>query len=141
MKTLREIRKEAGISQDILAARLAEKRGCKAYQGPISAMERGASSPTVKRLADYLEALGYSLRVQAVRVPASSEGGGQGEISELLDLESLMGKLPRAKDTRVKDTREEIETLIEKKELPIAPDNILTEQDPLESLILGILKK
>lgn len=141
MRTLRQLRKEAGISQDILAERMAEMRGGSAYQGPISAMERGTSSPTIRRLSDYLEALGYTLKVQAVRVSASPEGGGQGEISEILDLESLMGKLPRAKDTRAKDTREDIETLIEQKKLPLDCDHTLTEQDPLESLILGILKK
>lgn len=139
MKTLRQIRKAAKISQDILAARLAEKRGCKAYQGPISAMERGESSPTVKRLADYLEALGFSLRIQAVKIPGTELNENHLTSTDLieLDLESLLGAGPRAKDTgetapRAKDTREIIEDKL---------NEININQDPLESLILGILKK
>lgn len=165
MKTLRQIRKEAGISQDILAARLAEKRGCKAYQGPISAMERGESSPTVRRLFDYLEALGFSLIIQAVKntqVSLNENHLNSTKIPDLngnslistkivdfnendlistdlieLDLESLLGTGHRAKDTgetapRVKDTREIYKDEIEDK---------IINQDPLESLILGILKK
>lgn len=165
MKTLRQIRKTAGISQDILAARMAEMRGGSAYQGPISAMERGTSSPTVKRLSDYLEALGFSLKIQAVKIPGTelnknhlnsikipdlngnslnstkmvdfNENGLTSSDLIELDLESLLGPGSRAKDTRknaprAKDTHEIIEDTIK---------DININQDPLESLILGILKK
>lgn len=54
MKTLRELRKETGVSQETLAQLLATIRGGRAYQGPISNIERGEVSPTVKRLSDIL---------------------------------------------------------------------------------------
>lgn len=96
MKTLRDLRKESGISQVSLAEILSGIRGGGAFQGPISNIERGEVSPTVRRLSDILEALGYELRIEARR----------GRERVPLALESLMGKLPRAKDAPVKDDQE-----------------------------------
>ena len=102
MTTLKQLRKEAGVSQDTLAKTLATIRGGGAYQGPISNIERGEVSPTVKRLSDYLEALGYTLQVTAVRLADPEQGVGQGVKTEIsIDLESLLGKSSRAKDTGV----------------------------------------
>lgn len=96
MKTIRDIRKGCGISQVSLAEILSGIRGGGAFQGPISNIERGEVSPTVRRLSDILEALGYELHIEArkgrERVP--------------LDLASLMGKCSRAKDAPVKDSQE-----------------------------------
>jgi len=96
MKTLRDIRKGCGISQVSLAEILSGIRGGGAFQGPISNIERGEVSPTVRRLSDILEALGYELRIEARR--------GREKIP--LALDSLMGKLPRAKDAPAKDAQE-----------------------------------
>lgn len=60
-------------------------------QGPISNIERGEVTPTVKRLADILTALGYELHIEARK----------GRERTILDAASLMGKLPRAKDAPV----------------------------------------
>jgi len=93
MKTLRDLRKESGISQIALAEILSGIRGGGAYQGPISNIERGEVTPTVKRLADILTALGYELHIEARK----------GRERTILDVASLMGKLPRAKDAPVQE--------------------------------------
>lgn len=93
MKTLRDLRKESGISQIALAEILSGIRGGGAYQGPISNIERGEVTPTVRRLADILTALGYELHIEARK----------GRDRTVLDLGSLLGKPPRAKDAPVKD--------------------------------------
>lgn len=93
MKTLRDLRKESGISQIALAEILSGIRGGGAYQGPISNIERGKVTPTVRRLADILTALGYELHIEARK----------GRDRTVLDLGSLLGKLPRAKDAPVKE--------------------------------------
>ena len=91
MVTLKQLRKARGISQTDLAMMLQETRGGKGYQGPISAIESGRNSPTVKRLTDILAALGYELRLSVK---------GKGEPTMILDITSLLGGLPRAKDAR-----------------------------------------
>lgn len=93
MKTLRDLRKESGISQIALAEILSGIRGGGAYQGPISNIERGEVTPTVKRLADILTALGYELHIEARK----------GRDRTVLDLGSLLGKPPRAKDAPVQE--------------------------------------
>lgn len=91
MKTLRDLRKESGISQVSLAEILSGIRGGGAFQGPISNIERGEVTPTVKRLADILTALGYELHIEARK----------GRERSILDVASLMGKPSRAKDAPV----------------------------------------
>ena len=91
MVTLKQLRKGRGVSQTDLAAMLQDTRGGKGYQGPISAIESGRNSPTVKRLFDILDALGYELRITAK---------AKGEPIVTLDLGSLLGEPPRAKDAR-----------------------------------------
>ena len=58
-------------------------------QGPISSIESNQNSPTISRLKDTLEALGFELRLYVV----------QGQEVTKLDLESLLGPSSRAKDT------------------------------------------
>ena len=89
MKTLKQLRKGRGISQGALAQLLQEKRGGKAWQGPISVIEAGKISPTVRRLSDILEALGYTITISVK---------AKGEPTVNLDVTSLMGELPHAKD-------------------------------------------
>ncbi|NBW99716.1 XRE family transcriptional regulator, partial [bacterium] len=91
MTTLKELRRGKGISQTDLAVMLQETRGGKGYQGPISAIESGRNSPTVKRLTDIVETLGYELKIT---VKAKSGP------TITLDLDSLQGGVLRAKDTR-----------------------------------------
>ena len=131
MTTLKQLRKGRGISQTDLASMLQETRGGKGYQGPISSIESGKNSPTVKRLFDILDALGYELRITAK---------AKGEPQVTLDLGSLLGGPPRAKDARE-----------EPLESDPGPPRSLPEPDPepepdappsgVEALILTILNK
>lgn len=86
MRTLRDLRKAAGITQVQLGSLLAGVRGGAGYQGPVSSIERGEVSPTVRRLADILTVLGYQLRVEACR---------KGQEPIPLDLPMLLGRLAR----------------------------------------------
>jgi transcriptional regulator with XRE-family HTH domain len=131
MVTLKQLRKGRGVSQTDLAGMLQDTRGGKGYQGPISAIESGRNSPTVKRLFDILDALGYELRITAK---------AKGEPQVTLDLGSLLGGPPRAKDARE-----------EPLESDPGPPGSLPEPDPgptqdappsgVEALILNILNK
>lgn len=133
MKTLRDLRKGCGISQVSLAEILSGIRGGGAYQGPISNIERGEVSPTVKRLADILAAMGYELRIEARK----------GRECHSLDLSSLMGKSPRAKDAPEKRDPGPIPEP-SKDPVLVAPEPPLaTLPEPeteLESLLTTILK-
>lgn len=141
MTTLKQLRKGRGISQGALALLLQEKRGGKAWQGPVSVIEAGKVSPTVKRLADILEALGYRLELTAK---------ARGAAPIPLDLDSLLGngsrkdtapELPRAKDTRAKDTPEDSlgPLSIPAEPIPEAvPDQ---DQSSLKNLLQTILTK
>jgi transcriptional regulator with XRE-family HTH domain len=132
MKTLREIRKEAGVSQRTLAERL----GGETVNTGISFLETGTVSPSIRRLRDVLNALGFELRIQAVRhSPHPVSGSPPGSEPIFLAVESLIGKPPRAKDARRKANRTEPLN----RELPRAKDaegeSELT--DLLEKLIKG----
>jgi hypothetical protein len=81
MKTLKEIRLSQSVSQTDLAYRLQQIRGGKAFQSPISAIEKNKNSPTVSRLHDTLKALGFSLKVVAIKDGVEVE----------LDIPSLLG--------------------------------------------------
>jgi transcriptional regulator with XRE-family HTH domain len=144
MKTLRQLRKEAGVSQDTLAKQLATIRGGGAYQGPISNIESGKVSPTVKRLADYLEALGYKLQVTAIRFLNPEGRGGEGVKTEIIALESLLGNIPRAKDTHGEDLKG-FESSSKLDFPPVQDANLTIQQiesdEKLESLLLTILNK
>lgn len=118
MKTLRDLRKGCGISQVSLAEILSGIRGGGAFQGPISNIERGEVTPTVRRLADILTALGYELHIEARK----------GRDKTVLDLGSLLGKLPRAKDAPVKDTSGDPPSPDSSPALP--PPKLLTDSPP-----------
>ena len=90
MKTLKQLRQDIGMTQEELAIKIQTIRGGKAFQGPVSAIESGRNSPTVLRLKDTLDALGFDLSICATR---------DGE-SIPLDLESLIGIVSRPKDAR-----------------------------------------
>ena len=127
MKTLRDLRKEAGVSQETLAALLSGIRGNAGYQGPISSIERGEVSPTIKRVADYLAALGYELKLEAKK---------RGSEPIRLNLDSLMGR-SRAKDAGQPPPKSEPMSP------PVTPEPVSSDvtHDSLEALLIGILKK
>jgi transcriptional regulator with XRE-family HTH domain len=141
MMNLKQLRKGRGMSQDSLARFLQEKRGGKAWQGPISVIESGKVSPTVKRLADIVEALGYSLEIRAK---------SRGNQAVILDVKSLLGngpgdipagELSRVKDTRVKDAvdKDTGPPSIPAEPIPeAAPDQ---DQNSLQNLLQTILTK
>jgi transcriptional regulator with XRE-family HTH domain len=89
MKTLKQLRQDNGVTQEELARRIQGIRGGKAFQGPVSAIESNRNSPTVSRLKDTLNALGFDLSLCATRDRESIP----------IDLESLLGTASRAKDT------------------------------------------
>lgn len=130
MKTLRELRKEAGVSQETLAHLLATIRGGGAYQGPISNIERGEVSPTVKRLSDILEVLGFELRIEARK----------GKERVILDLASLLGKSTRAKDTREANHPQELKTLETPTQDPPVNHDPEPSNESLEAALLLALK-
>lgn len=135
MVTIKQLRKARGISQTELAMMLQETRGGKGFQGPISAIESGRNSPTVKRLTDILAALGYELRLSVK---------AKGEPTMILDLTSLLGQLPRAKDAlgRVEELPPDIPPDPEPMPLESVPEAAPTDpDDPVASLILSILNK
>jgi len=88
MMTLKQLRQSLGVTQKDLAIRIQSIRGGGALQGPISTIESNHNSPTISRLKDTLEALGFELRLYVV----------QGQKVTKLDLESLLGPSSRAKD-------------------------------------------
>jgi transcriptional regulator with XRE-family HTH domain len=144
MTTLKQLRKGRGISQGALAQLLQEKRGGKGLQGPVSVIESGRVSPTVKRLADILNALGYRLELTAK---------ARGVAPIPLDLASLLGNGPgeppaegfsRAKDTPEKEvsvlaaTPNQSSEVILEHPLETSP---VKNVEGLESLLLTILNK
>ena len=144
MTTLKQLRKGRGISQGALAQLLQEKRGGKGLQGPVSVIESGRVSPTVKRLADILDALGYRLELTAK---------ARGVAPIPLDLASLLGNgpgdppaegPPRAKDTPKKEVSVLVATPKQSSEgIPEQPLETAPVQnvEGLESLLLTILNK
>jgi hypothetical protein len=76
MKTLKELRTMAGVSQETLADRLDSR------QSQITQIESGRNSPTIRRLCETLEALGYSIELYAIA----------GERRHRVDLEPLTRK-------------------------------------------------
>jgi transcriptional regulator with XRE-family HTH domain len=63
-KLIRLRRREAGVTQRQLAARMGTT------QSAIAALERPGSNPTVRTVADALDALGYQLTFQTTPKPA-----------------------------------------------------------------------
>ena len=88
MKTLKQLRQGLGVTQKDLAVRIQAIRGGSALQGPISTIESNQNSPTISRLKDTIEALGFELKITVA----------QGEEVTELDLDSLLGPSSRAKD-------------------------------------------
>jgi transcriptional regulator with XRE-family HTH domain len=144
MTTLKQLRKGRGISQGALAQLLQEKRGGKGLQGPVSVIESGKVSPTVKRLADILDALGYRLELTAK---------ARGVAPIPLDLPSLLGNgpgdppaegPPRAKDTPEKEANALEATSNQSSEVtlehPLETSPVQNIKG-LESLLLTILNK
>ena len=144
MTTLKQLRKGRGISQGALAQLLQKKRGGKGLQGPVSVIESGKVSPTVKRLADILDALGYRLELTAK---------ARGVAPIPLDLASLLGNglgdLPAESSSRAKDTPEKEANALEA--TPNQNSEVILEHpletspvqsiEGLESLLLTILNK
>jgi transcriptional regulator with XRE-family HTH domain len=144
MTTLKQLRKGRGISQGALAQLLQEKRGGKGLQGPVSVIESGRVSPTVKRLADILNALGYRLELTAK---------ARGVAPIPLDLASLLGNgpgdPPAESLSRAKDAPEKEANALEA--TPNQSSEVILEQpletasvqsiEGLESLLLTILNK
>jgi transcriptional regulator with XRE-family HTH domain len=144
MTTLKQLRKGRGISQGALAQLLQEKRGGKGLQGPISVIEAGKISPTVKRLADILDALGYRLELTAKT---------RGAAPIPLDLASLLGNgpgktpaegPPRGKDAPEKEANALEATPNQSSEVPLEnpiETSPVQNVEGLESLLLTILNK
>lgn len=133
MKTLRDLRKESGISQIALAEILSGIRGGGAYQGPISNIERGEVTPTVRRLADILTALGYELHIEARK----------GRDRTVLDLGSLLGKPPRAKDAPVQEAVTLSPSALEIPPEPVSPRPTESPREltsTLEEALIKVLK-
>ena len=63
--SLADLRNKVGITQEALAQRMRENGREIKFQGDIMKLERGYNSPTVSRLKDYIEALGYTLDIIA----------------------------------------------------------------------------
>jgi hypothetical protein len=64
---LADLRNKVGITQEALAQRMRENGREIKFQGDIMKLERGYNSPTVSRLKDYVEALGYTLNISATK--------------------------------------------------------------------------
>jgi len=89
--SLADLRNKIGITQEALAQRMHERGRGAGLQGEVLKIERGYNSPTVSRLKDYVEALGYTLDIIATK-----DGG-----SYPLDVQALTRS--RTKDARKKD--------------------------------------
>lgn len=83
MKTLRQLRIENGLTQSDLA-RLSGGE----WRNTIFTLESGKQSPTLRRLRELLDLMGYSLKLEIEK---------DGKV-HFLDLDSLMGSTTRAKD-------------------------------------------
>ena len=130
MKTLKDLREANRLSLRDLAHLMEGTRGGgKGYQAALHRMERRELSPTIERLRDTLEAMGYRLELQAVRG------------KERVPLEVR----PRAKDTGAKDAPKippepsiQADPGPPPEPLPVIPK---PETEPLESLLNSILKR
>ncbi len=91
---LADLRNKVGITQEALAQRMHERGRGAGHQGEVLKIERGYNSPTISRLKDYVEALGYTLDIIA-----SKDGSPYP-----LDVNELTRS--RAKDARKKDKGE-----------------------------------
>ncbi len=65
--SLADLRNKVGITQEALAQRMHERGRGGGYQNEVMRAERGYNSPTVSRLKDYVEALGYTLDIIATK--------------------------------------------------------------------------
>ena len=65
--SLADLRNKIGITQESLAQRMHERGRGAGHQGEVLKIERGYNSPTVSRLKDYIEALGYTLDIIATK--------------------------------------------------------------------------
>lgn len=92
--SLADLRNKVGITQETLAQRMHERGRGGGYQNEVMRAERGYNSPTVSRLKDYVEALGYTLDIIA-----SKDGSPYP-----LDVNALTRS--RIKDARKKDKGE-----------------------------------
>lgn len=92
--SLADLRNKIGITQEALAQRMHERGRGSVHQGEVLKIERGYNSPTVSRLKDYVEALGYTLNIIATKDDGSYS----------LDVQALTRS--RTKDARKKDKGE-----------------------------------
>lgn len=67
MMTLRQLRIHHGITMRKLAELLSSKRGGDGYEASLSRLEKQLHSPTIERLRDVVEAMGFELEVNAVK--------------------------------------------------------------------------
>lgn len=75
--SLADLRNKVGITQEALAQRMHERGRGSGHQGEVLKIERGYNSPTVSRLKDYVEALGYTLNIIATKDDGSYSLGVQ----------------------------------------------------------------
>lgn len=92
--SLADLRNKVGITQEALAQRMHERGRGGGYQNEVMRAERGYNSPTVSRLKDYVEALGYTLDIIATKDGSPYP----------LDVQALTRS--RTKDARKKDKGE-----------------------------------
>lgn len=92
--SLADLRNKIGITQESLAQRMHERGRGAGHQGEVLKIERGYNSPTVSRLKDYVEALGYTLDIIATKDGSAYP----------LDVPALTRS--RTKDARKKDKGE-----------------------------------
>lgn len=88
MKTLKDLRERKKLTQKDLSVRLIGKGRGKGHQTTIQRMELGVGAPTITRLKDVFEVMGYDFKVIIQDGTETFE----------LDLSSL---------TRAKDAREQ----------------------------------
>lgn len=83
MKTFKQLRLESGFTQTDLA-RLSGGE----WRNAIFTLESGKQSPTIRRLRELLGLMGYAMKIELEK---------DGRVY-LMDLDSLMGSVTRAKD-------------------------------------------
>jgi hypothetical protein len=92
---LKGLRLQAGLTQSELSKKLSESGRGKGYQGPVQKLESGKHSPTIAKLVDVLDVLGYSMKIVV----------SHKETNEVLEmnLQSLLGTTPAQENTREVD--------------------------------------
>jgi transcriptional regulator with XRE-family HTH domain len=94
-RLIRALRHEAGITQQQLAGRMGTT------QSAIAALERGDSNPTIRTVADALDALGHQLVLSATPKPAGADESLIRRQLELTPAQRLEGLEAMARQARV----------------------------------------